>query len=57
MCTAYFTFYFIVHVLKEKKRVGFLVGFIVFLSGLHWKKRVFFWLGPITSTLKIIVDV
>jgi len=28
-CAAYFTFYFIEHFSKEKKRIGFLVGFIV----------------------------
>jgi len=37
--------------------VGFLVGFTaVFLSGFK-KTGDLFWLGPITITLKIIVDV
>jgi len=27
-CAAYFTFNFVVHFSKEKKRVGFMVGFI-----------------------------
>ena len=38
--------------------MGLLVGFIVFLSGLFKKQPgAFFWLGPIKSTLKLIMDV
>jgi len=37
--------------------MGFLVGLIIFLSGRINKNGCVFWLGPITSTLKIIMDV
>jgi len=37
--------------------VGFSVGFIVFYKWAFKKFLVFFWLGPITPTLKIIKDV
>jgi len=37
--------------------VGFLVGSIVFFSGLLKKIWWLFWFGPITSTQKIIMDV
>jgi len=47
MCAAYFTFNFIAHFSKEKKRVGFFKN----------TRVVVFWLGPITITLKIIMDV
>jgi len=50
-------FYFIAHFSKENKREGFFVGFIVFFLSRLKKKLVFFGLGPITSTLKIIMDV
>jgi len=33
------------------------VGLLFFLSGLFEKKTGVFWLGPITSTLKIIMDI
>jgi len=50
-----FTFNFIVHFSKEKKRVGFLLVCItvseLFLKTPGW----FFWLSPVTSTLKIII--
>jgi len=49
----HFTFYFTV----QKQRVGLLVGFIVFFSGLLKTTGDLFWLVPITSTLKIIMDV
>ena len=37
--------------------MGFLVGLIVVFHVGVLKKLVFFWLGPITSTLKIIMEV
>jgi len=37
--------------------VGFLIGFIVFFYMNFLKNLVFFWLGPVTSTLNAIMDV
>jgi len=52
-----YLFYFLLHSTvrfsKEKKRVGILVSFVLaFLKIPGW----YFWLCPITSNLKIIMD-
>ena len=53
-CAAYFTFYFIVHFQRKSYEWDF-GGFYCFKVGLS--KRVIFRLGPITSTLNIIMTV